>query len=205
MVVGMPGASRDSNSSDQHVHFTRGASYLIIQNLSLNALSVVSFIILARLISPKEMGIWAVLNLIIAVASTFVTWYPQAVTKFVAENISKGLHSQAAASFYQALRVNVIVYIPAIIGFYLGAPFLASHLLGDVSYAPLFRVVAFDVFLNAGVLQLLVAALLGLQMFRETAAIGLLVNGLLRQVLIISLIVLMRNFLGLVVGWLISD
>ncbi|HYW01025.1 MAG TPA: oligosaccharide flippase family protein, partial [Candidatus Acidoferrum sp.] len=112
---------------------------------------------------------------------------------------------RAAAAFYQALRVNVIVYIPAIIGVYLGAPFLASHLLGDVSYAPLFRVVAFDVFLSAGMLQVLVAALLGLQMFRETAVIGFVVNGLLRQVLIISLIVLMRNFLGLVVGWLISD
>jgi O-antigen/teichoic acid export membrane protein len=151
------------------------------------------------------MGIWAVLQLIIAIASTFVTWYPQAVTKFVAENISKGLLSPAAAAFYQALRANVIVYIPAIIGFYLGAPFLASHLLGDVSYAPLFRVVAFDVFLNAGMLQLLVAALLGLQMFRETAVIGFLVNGLFRQRLIISLILLMKNFFGLVVGWLISD
>ncbi|HYW01938.1 MAG TPA: hypothetical protein VE862_10740, partial [Candidatus Acidoferrum sp.] len=84
----MPDTTHNSNPSDQRVHFTRGASYLVMQNLSVNALSVVSFVILARLISPKEMGIWAILQLILAAASVFVTWYPQAVTKFVAENIS---------------------------------------------------------------------------------------------------------------------
>jgi hypothetical protein len=53
-----------SNLSDKRVHFTRGASYLVIQNLGVKAVTIVSFAILARIISPKEMGIWVILQLI---------------------------------------------------------------------------------------------------------------------------------------------
>jgi len=66
-------------------------------------------------------------------------------------------------------------------------------------------VLAFDVFLNAGMLEVLVAALLGLGMFRETATVGLAVGGVFRQIMILSLVLLLRNFLGLVIGWLVSD
>ncbi len=38
------------------VHVTRGVSYLVIQNIVTNAVTVMSFAILARLISPKEMS-----------------------------------------------------------------------------------------------------------------------------------------------------
>jgi O-antigen/teichoic acid export membrane protein len=151
------------------------------------------------------MGIWAILTLIMATCSTFVTWFSTAVTKFVAENVSKNSKLTAAAAFYQALRANIITYLPVIIGMYLGATFLASHLLGNASYAPLFRLLAFDVFLSAGMLQVVIAALLGLRMFRETAIVGLVVGGLLRQLLIILLIIVMKNFVGLVIGWLVSD
>ena len=176
-----------------------------MQNLGTNIAGIVAFLVLARLISPREMGIWAVLQLIVAACSTFVTWFPQSVTKFVAENSSRGSRAAASAAFYQALRANLITYLPMILGLYFGAPVLASHLFGDISYAPLIRVLAFDVFLNAGALQVLVAALLGLGMFRETAFAGLVTGGIFRQILILALIVLMRNFIGLVIGWLISD
>ena len=166
---------------------------------------IAAFLVLARLISPREMGIWAILQLIVAVCSTFVTWFPQSVTKFVAENSSRGSRAAASAAFYQALRVNLVTYFPVILGLYFGAPFLAVHLFGDISYLPMIRVLAFDVFLNAGALQVLLAALLGLGMFRESALAGLVIGGILRQVLILAFIVLLKNFFGLVVGWLISD
>lgn len=192
-------------SFDLRVHLSRGASYLIMQNMGSAAAGIVAFVILARMISTTEMGVWAVLQLLVAACSTFATWLPQSVTKYVAENSSRGSRSAAAAVFYQALRVNLVTYLPVIVGFYFGASFLASHLLGNASYAPLIRVLAFDVFLNAGMLQVLVAALLGLKMFRETAAVGLAIEGILRQVLIVSLVLVLRSFFGLVVGWLFSD
>jgi len=194
-----------SSSSDAHVRLTRGASYLIVQNLGVSALTIVSFAILSRLISTKEVGIWAVLGLINATLYAFATWFPQAVTKYVAENKSKGSISTAAAAYYKALTANLVIYLPVVAVIYFGAPFLASHLLRDASYASSFQILAFDTFFNGGALPIIMAALLGLQMFRETAVVGLAIGGFFRQILIILLVVLMRNFVGLVIGWLVSD
>lgn len=194
-----------SSSLDAYVRLTRGTSYLIIESMGTTVVSIVSFAILARLITTKDMGILAVLGLINATLIAFATWFPQAVTKYVAENYSKGSISTAAAAYYQALRANLAIYVPVIVIIYFGAPFLATHLLGDASYAPLFQVLAFDTFFYGGALPIITAALFGLRMFQEIASFGLVIGGFLRQILIILLIVLMRNFVGLVIGWLVSD
>jgi O-antigen/teichoic acid export membrane protein len=151
------------------------------------------------------MGIWAILQLIIATCSTFATWFPQAVTKFVAENVSKASKATAAAAFYQALRANVVIYVPVIVGVFYGASFLASHLFRDVSYAPLLQIAAFDIFLSAAAIPLVMAALLGLGMFRQIAVVGLVIGGVFKQAMIILLIILLRSFVGLVIGWVVSD
>ncbi len=200
----MSNVTRESDSYEQHVHFTRGASYLIIQTMGISAVSIVSFVILARLITPKEMGIWAVLSLVNATCQAFVTLFPQAVTKYVAENI-RDKSGMATPIFYQAFRTTFIMYLPVIAIIYFGATFLASHLLGSVSYAPLFQILAPDAFFFAGALPTVTAVLLGLKMFRETATVGLVINGFLRQGLIISLVVITKSLIGLTLGWLISD
>jgi O-antigen/teichoic acid export membrane protein len=176
----------------------------MMQSLGLNAVTIVSFLILARLISTKDMGIWAILLLIVASCQAFATWFAPAVTKFVAENASKRPRA-AAAAFYQALRLTSLTYLPIVAAVYLGASFIASKVIGDISYAPLFRVLAIDVFFSAGVLPIVTAALLGIQMFRETAAISLIVQGFVRQSIVISLILLMKNLVGLVIGGLVAD
>ncbi len=201
----MSDESGEPGSADQYVQLTRGASYLIVQNLGASAVAVAAFAVLARLISTKEMGILAILLLVNATCLTFGSWFPQSVTKFVAENFSRGSKDVAAGAFYQALSANVLFCIPVVVGIYVGAPFFAYHLLGDVSYAPLFRAFAFDVFFFQGMLPILTAALLGLQMFREKAVVGLVVGGFARQLLVILLVIVLRNFVGLVIGWLISD
>jgi O-antigen/teichoic acid export membrane protein len=176
----------------------------MIQSLGLNAVIIVSFLVLARLLSTSEMGIWAILLLVVAACQTFATWFAPAVTKYVAENRSEKPRV-AAAAFYQALRVTSVMYLPIVIGIYLGSNFIASRILGDVSYAVLFQILAIDIFFSAGVLPIVTAGLLGLQMFRETAIIGLVVQGFVRQSLIIALILLMRNITGLVIGGLVGD
>ena len=195
---------REHHLSNQ-VHLTRGASYLLMQTLGVNVVTIIAFAAIARIISTEQMGIWAILLLINATCVTFATWFTPAVTKYVAENVAKGSNGIAAAAFYQALRANFLIYLPVIVGMFFGAAFLASHLLGNASYASLFRLLAFDVFLSAGLVSLAVAALLGLRMFREAAVVGLAVGGVLRQLLIVSLVLLMKNILGLVIGWFVSD
>ena len=147
----------------------------------------------------------AILFLITAACQTFATLsIPQAVTKFVAENNSRGARNVAASAFFQAARASAVLCVPVVIGIYIGASFLASHLLGDITFTRLFQVLALDVFFYAGVLPLLTSVLLGLHMYRVTASVGI-VCGLLRQFLIIVLILLLKNLVGLVIGWLLSD
>ena len=126
-----PVKTEGRNFSVERIHLGRGVSYLVIQNLGASGISVVAFLILSRLITTKEMGIWAILQLIVAACTTFITWFPQAVTKFVAENTAAGSKPAAAGAFYQALRANIVMYLPVIAGFYFGASFLASRLLSD--------------------------------------------------------------------------
>jgi O-antigen/teichoic acid export membrane protein len=177
-----------------------------MHTLGLNAVNIVSFAILARLISTKEMGIYAILLLINATCQTFATLsVDQAVTKFVAQNFPRGAVSAAAGAFYQALRTTLIIAIPVVGLIYYEAPSLAVYLLGDVSYAVLFQVLAVDVLFSAGALPVIMSGLLGLQMFREFAVGDLIFGGLVRQAMIILLIVLLRNFVGLVIAWVFSD
>ena len=199
------GASSALKPAERDVRVTRGASYLIIQNLGVNVVTVAAFVILARLISTREMGIYAILQLINGVCVALFTWFPQAVTKFVAENISRGRRDAAAAIFYQALRANLLIYLPVVAVTYLYAATLASRLLGGMVYVSLVQILAVDLLFNPCILWVVTSTLMGLGLFREIAAVGLIVGGFLRQLLIISLIVLMRSFLGLVMGWLISD
>lgn len=150
------------------------------------------------------MGIWTILNLILAACSTFVTWFPQAETKFIAENTAKGLRSVAAAAFYQALRANIIFYLPTAAALYFGGNFLAYHLFHSLTYAPSLRLLAFDAF-SLGMIQVLTGALLGLHMFQDISVVSTVVGSIFRQILIISLLILLKNFIGLVIGWVISD
>lgn len=199
-------AGETSTTSDEQVQHARGATYLIVQNLGINVITILAFIVLARLITPTEMGVWAILQLIIAVCQTFITLsINQAVTKFVAENYSKGEKSAASAAFYQGLRTTTLTTLPVVALIYYEAPFLASSLLGSAAYASSFQAVALDVFFVVGTLPVLTNALYGLRMFREVSTLGLVIGGLLRQVLIISLVILLHSFVGLVIGWVLSD
>lgn len=193
------------SSVSEDVRLSRGASYLIVQNLGMTAIPAIGFLVLTRLISTTQMGEWTILTLVVAACQTFTTWFPQAVTKFVAENSSKGEKVSAASAYYQALRANFIIYILVSVLVYLNAPFLAFHLLGGLSDTPLFRALAFDLFLSAGIIPIVTAAMLGLQMFRETALVGLIFSGIFRQLAIISLIIVMRGLVGMVIGWIVSD
>ena len=177
-----------------------------MHTLGITGVNIVSFAILARLISTKEMGIYAILLLINATCMTFATLsVDQAVLKFVAENFSRGTVSAAAGAFYQALRTTLIIAVPVAGLIYYEAPFLAVHLIGGVSYAVLFQVLAVDVLFTAGAQPVIMSGLLGLQMFREFAAVDLIFGAILRQTMIILLIVLLRNFVGLVIAWVFSD
>lgn len=186
------------------VHVARGASYFMIQNLITSAGQIVSFAILARIITTQEMGIFGVLNLVSAACLALGTIaLQQAATKFVAETRSKG-RTQAAAVFYQAMRTTFIISALIATTVFLGSGVISNQLLGAQNYAIYFQVLAFDIVTNTGLTPVLSSTMLGLQRFRQAASVGIF-GALIRQSLIIVLVLWLHSFLGLPVAWVISD
>ncbi|MCJ7506469.1 glycosyltransferase [Candidatus Bathyarchaeota archaeon] len=72
------------------VHVARGESYIFLQNITTNFMMVISFSILARLITPVEMGGMAVLLMVIGASCVVVCiGMPSSVTKFNAPRMTK--------------------------------------------------------------------------------------------------------------------
>ena len=176
----------------------------MLQNLTTSLAQIVSFAILARIITTQEMGVFGVLSLVSAACLAFGTIaLQQAATKFVAETQSKG-RTHAAAVFYQAIRTTFIISALIATTVFLGSSVLSSQLLGAGNYAIYFQVLAFDIVTNTGLIPVLSSTMLGLQKFRQAASVGIF-GTLIRQSLIIVLVLWLHSFLGLPVAWAISD
>jgi len=194
-----------STYSSEAVHVARGTSYFIIQNVVTSAAMVVSFAILARLLSPQEMGIFAVLLLVNGACQIVGTLaLPQAVTRFVAENLAKGRARMASGVFFQAVRSTLLLSLPLALSVFFAATTLATSLVGQQDAAILFRFLSLEILLYTGLLPVLTASMLGFQRFRDAALVGI-ANTLVRQSLIIFAVLLLQNFLGLVIAWVIAD
>ena len=197
------GPSTSANPTSA-VTVSRGASYLTIQTFVTIVAQVLAFAVLTRLITPTEVGILTILSLITALSQTLNgVPFSQAATKFIGALISDSREA-ASAVFYQSLRVTLLLSLPISAFVFVAAPAIASLLLGSVTQAGLFRALAIDILVYSGALPVAVGTMLGMKRFKEAATIGS--TGLiLRQCLIVVLIILMRNLVGLVIGWILSD
>jgi O-antigen/teichoic acid export membrane protein len=183
---------------------SRGASYLTIQTITTTAAQALSFAVLTRIITPTDVGILAIIQLITAITqSANGAALQQAAMKYVGEyhGTDEGL---AAGVFYQTLQVSLALSIP-IAGFiFLGSGLLAHALLGTTGQPELFKVLSADILVNAGILPVANGAVLGAKSFKASAAIGT-AGAIFRQCLIILLILFLKNFIGLVYAWVLSD
>jgi len=186
------------------VAVSRGASYLTIQTIITAVAQALAFAILARLITPSEVGILAILSLIIALAQALNGGaFSTAATTFIGE-LTSDSREVASAVFYQSVRVALLFSVPISVFVFVAAPSIASLLLGSVAQAGLFRVLAIDLFVYSGALPVAIGTLLGMKRFKEAATIGS-AGIVLRQCLVVLLIIFMRNLVGLVIGWVLSD
>ncbi len=187
------------------VHVARGSSYLLLQNMATNVMMVVSFAILARLITPLEMGGMAVLMMVVG-ASRVVACIgmSSSVTRFMAESMARNDRTRAAGVFYQAIRTNLLLSSLVGITVFLSAGHLSTWLLGTPERAILFQILAFDIVVGAGLLPTLNSAMLGLQKIREMSAINI-IYMVMRQTLIVTCIFSTRSLLGLVIAWVVSE
>jgi len=184
------------------VQVAKGASYLWMQTLTTTMIQAVAFAFIARLISTSQMGLLAILALILGVAQLAAPLaLPSAVTRFVAEELAKGRRESAASVFYQSTKISVsLSAIMAVV------PLLfASQLSDALSAGPMiFQLLAVDLFLTAGLVQTLASVLIGAQRFRAYSVASI-SYAAIRQVLIVALLVLFHDFSWLVYAWVISD
>lgn len=193
-----------SKSMNLAVAVSRGASYLSIQTVVTSVVQVVSFAILARIITPSEVGILTVLSLITALSQAINgAAFQGAAMKYVGEYTGAD-EALAAGVFYLTLQVSLILSIPLAAFIFLESGSLAHVLLGTTAEEGLFRVLAVDVLAYSGVLPVALGAVLGAKRFKQAAAIGT-GGALLRQCLIILLILFLKDFIGLVYAWVLSD
>jgi O-antigen/teichoic acid export membrane protein len=149
-------------------------------------------------------GILAILSLIIALAQSLNGGaFSQAATTFIGE-LASDSREAASAVFYQSLRVTLLFSLPISAFVFVAAPAIASLLLGSVAQAGLFRVLAVDLLVYSGALPVTIGTMLGMKRFKEAATIGS-AGIILRQCLVVLLIIFMRNLVGLVIGWVLSD
>jgi O-antigen/teichoic acid export membrane protein len=186
------------------VTVSRGASYLTIQTIIQAVAQASAFAVLTRLITPTEVGILAVLSLIIALGQALNGGaFSQAATTFIGQLTSDSKEA-ASAVFYQTLRVAFLFSVPISVFVFVAAPSIASLLIGSVAQAGLFRVLAVDLLLYSGPLPVAVGTMLGMKRFKEAATIAS-TGIVLRQCLVVLLIIFMRSLVGLVIGWVLSD
>jgi O-antigen/teichoic acid export membrane protein len=184
------------------VRVARGASYLWMQTLITTLIGIVGFAIIARLISTSQMGLLAILSLVLSLGQLVAPLaLPSAVVRFVAEELAQGRRQNAAGVLYQSAKMSI-----ALSSIFAAACFLlASYLSAVLSAEPIvFELLAIDIFLTAGFIQTFANGLIGAQRIRDYS-FATITNAVLRQTLIAGLLLLFHDFMWLVCAWVISD
>jgi len=195
-------AIRENSSA---IHVAQGASYLLIQNTVSITISIISFAIIARLITQAEMGVLAVLMLIVGICQLIANLgLPSAATKFISQCVGKNDHESAASVSYQILRVSLTISVALAIFCFILSDSVSLYLFKTLTYAILFKALAFDIILIAGIFPCVNNSLLGLQKFREVSIINI-ISKAMKQTLIVSLLLLGYGLFGVLVAWCISD
>jgi O-antigen/teichoic acid export membrane protein len=184
------------------VGVARGASYLWMQTLVTTLIGVVAFAFIARLISTSQMGLLAILSLVLSFAQLVAPLaLPSAIVRFVAEELAQGRRQNAAAILYQSTKTSIALSLILAAACLLFASNLSTALSGEPI---VFQLLAIDVILSAGLIQTFANALIGAQRIRDYSFATIAYTGL-RQTLIVGLLVLFHDFSWLVCAWVISD
>jgi O-antigen/teichoic acid export membrane protein len=196
-VHGLPAMGERTSA----VHVARGTSYLWVQTLATTMMQVVGFAFIARLITTSDMGLLAILALMVGLAQLITPPLPRAIIRFAAEELAQGHRENAAATVYQSTKVDLTISAAVAVAYYL----LSSWLSAAFSAEPIvFQLLAVDVLFAAGLTQTLSNGLVGAQRFRDYSLVTTAYSAV-RQILIVGLLLLFHRFLWLVFAWVISD
>jgi O-antigen/teichoic acid export membrane protein len=191
-------------SSEAALGVARGSSYLIGRTIVVTAVSIGAFAIIARLISREEMGVVAVMLLVVA-AAQLVTGLGvgAAATKFVASFDRMKEREKMRQAGYSCLAVTALATAVVVAVTYLWADPLSLFLFGSTSRAILLRLLSLEI-IATSLYNPLSSILVGLKRFKEFSLVSV-ITFAVRQALVVGFLELGLGLPGLVVGYGIGD
>ena len=182
----------------------RGATYMFVQGFAASLIGIVYIIVVTRILSDTERGVYAILNLILVAVQVFGTLaLSSASIKYIAQYLAEGKPKKARSIVSRVMQLSLLTSIVAAITISLLAMFLSSSLLSSQAYVSLFYFLAVASVLN--LLYLQVASFIqGLQRILELA-IATSIYTVLQNAVGISLLSILppeSKLLGIVIGWI---
>jgi len=182
----------------------RGASYLGLQNIVTLVAQIVSFGILARMISVPDMGVLTILMTALTGLQVISNLgLGNVITKLVAENVAQGKMGSASAVCYVSLCLNFSTSAIVCAAIWLTKfPSGISGLQTSSTIGVISLLLVLDIMVGYG--NIFGAAILGLQKYRALSTINA-VQIISRQILIVSFVFLFKSLAGWMGAWVITD
>ncbi len=182
---------------------TRGSVSLMAQSALNSALGLVFFILLARLITKPEMGIYTALISTYGVLSVVgVFGLSGAAARFIPELIAEGSSEKASSAAITIIKISVISSIIASAAYFGLAPYFSSIFAKSVIYTDLFRLASIVILTQA--LSTVVDGLMqGVQEFGVLAVIRV-VGQIARIFVTVLLLLIGYGLVAVLIGWAAS-
>lgn len=174
---------------------------MFIQGFIASLIGVVYIIIVSRVLSDTERGIYAILNLILTFVQVFGTFaLSSASVKYIAQYMAEGKPEKAKSLVSRVLQISLIACIVALTTIPLLAVTLSSSLLGGQTNASLFYFLAVASILNLLYVQV-TAFVQSSQRILELAIMSA-VYTVLQNIIGISLLSTGFGLWGIILGWI---
>ena len=190
-----------SSTLDPRTRVARGATYLFIQGFLTAAIGVLNIMVITRMLTPEDMGVYAFFTLMIGLVQVIgVFALPSASIKYVAQYLAEGNQVKARSVVARVLQVCLTVATVVFLVLFVTAEWLSTVMFGSSANALLFRILAFVSFF-AILFAIVIGFLKSLQKMRDVAIL-MLVNVIIKAVLGIYLVSTGFGLFGVVFGWL---
>ena len=177
---------------------------LMIQSALNSALGLIFFILLARLITKSEMGVYAALMStygVFVVVGTF--GLTGAAARFIPKLVAEGSSGKASSAAITIIKISILSSLIASAFYLVFAPHFSLVFTKSAVYADLFRLASIVVVTQS--LSFVVDGLMqGVQEFTRLAVIRI-VGQAARIVVTILLLLVGSGLTAVVIGWLVSS
>jgi stage V sporulation protein B len=180
----------------------KGSLSFILQNSINSLLGLGFFIILARMISKDEMGVYAGLMVTYALFQVSgLTGLSTTAARFVSKHLAEGDLTNASAFAKRILQLGAIFSILACITYYAISPYLSLIIAKSFHYTNLFRITSIMVLI--GSFSIFVDGLMqGIKEFEKLAVIRIIAQ-LFRILVSLFLLFLGYGLLSPTIGWIV--